>query len=163
MKRVIAMALMLAATGVAQAAVPTVGTPSAQAKAQSSFATTFYVMHWNRPTSLDYGYDAARGELRLQVAHRGSSKAEEARLELRVRADKPGRYPLPAQGSGSFYVLGCENSLVAGKSHVEITRIDAQKIEGRFHLQGHCEKMASNSEALKDGRFSLVFDRPAQR
>ena len=150
--------LLIAAT--ADAAVPTVGTPSAAAKARSTFATTFYVMHWNAPEVLEYGYDATKGELRLLVEHRSGGKGEQARLDLRLKADKPGTYPMPASGSGSFYVVGCKNTLVAGDSEVRITRMDAERIEGTFHLQGRCAAMESNSETLKNGRFSLVFDAP---
>jgi hypothetical protein len=157
-----ALTLLLAAS-CAGAAVPTIGTPSPAAKAKSTFATTFYVMHWNQPHVLDYSYDTARGELRLLVEHRGRDKTEQARLDLRLKATAPGKYPMPASGAGSFYVLGCKNTLVAGASHVQITRMDAERIEGRFHLQGHCGAMASNSETLKDGRFSLAFDKAAAK
>jgi hypothetical protein len=152
---------LLFVAAAANAAVPVNGTPSRAARAKSSFATTFYTMRWDSPDVLDYRYDRTRGELRLDVRHNGSG-AENASLTLAVKADKPGRYPMPASGSGSFDVIGCENSIVPGKSHVEITRMDAGRIEGRFHLQGHCAEMASNSETLRDGRFSLVFDPPAK-
>lgn len=158
----LAFSLLMVASASA-AAVPAIGTPSAAARAKSSFATTFYVMHWNKPQVLNYGYDAAKGELTLRVEHNSRDKAEQAWLDLRLKAIKPGKYPMPASGAGAFYVLGCKNSLVANASHVEITRIDAERIEGRFHLQGLCGAMASNSETLKNGRFSLVFDKPAAK
>lgn len=154
------LSLLLAASG-ASAAVPAIGTPSAAARAKSTFATTFYVMHWNAPEVLEYGYDAAKGELRLLVEHRSGGKGEQARLDLRVKADKVGTYPMPSSGSGSFYVIGCKNTLVAGESEIRITRMDAERIEGTFHLQGRCAAMESNSETLKNGRFSLVFDTPS--
>ena len=81
-----ALTLLLAAS-CAGAAVPTVGKPSPAAKAKSTFATTFYVMHWNQPHVLDYGYDAVKGELRLLVEHRGRDKTEQARLDLRPARD----------------------------------------------------------------------------
>jgi hypothetical protein len=161
MRRFALVLSVLCAAIAAHAAAPVNGMPSRAARAKSSFATTFYTLHWNRPDVLDYRYDVKRGVLHLDVRHNGSG-AEHARLTLAVKADQPGRYPMPASGSGSFDVIGCENSIVPGKSHVEITRMEAGRIEGRFHLQGRCAEMASNSETLRDGRFSLVFDLPAK-
>lgn len=152
--------LALACAGIipVSAAVPVDGTPSAAAKARARFSTRFYTMVWNAPDRLDYRYDAARGELVLEVEHFGRG-VEGARLDLRVKADKPGRYPMPAGGAAAFRVIGCDNT-VGGSSWVQITRVDATRIEGRFELQGHCARMPGNSETLRDGRFDLVFDTP---
>jgi len=151
--------LMTFAACIAEAAVPVNGVPSASAKSHAAFSTRFYTMLWDAPDRLDYSY--RNGELSLHVQHFGSG-AESANLELRVRADRPGRYPMPAGGAASFRVLGCEHTVGAG-SYVQITRIDAGHIDGRFELRGHCAKLPSASETLRDGRFSLVFDEPSER
>ena len=59
-------------------------------------------------------------------------------------------------------MLGCEHT-VGGGSYVQITRIDAAHIEGRFELQGHCAELPSASETLRNGRFDLVFDAPTRK
>lgn len=153
--------LLLALSGApAFAAVPADAAPSAAAKSRARFSTQFYTMIWNAPDRLDYRYE--RGELSLHVQQLGPSRAEQADLQLRVKADKVGRYPLPASGSASFRVIGCDNT-VGGSSYVQITRIDATRIEGRFELQGRCAKSVANSETMRNGRFSLAFDAPARK
>jgi len=146
--------LSLSAT-TAVAAVPSDAAPSAAAKSRARFSTRFYTMAWNAPDRLDYRYE--HGELTLHVQQLGPSKVEQADLLLRVKAAGPGRYPLPAKGAASFHVIGCDNT-VGGSSYVQITHVDAHRIDGQFELHGHCAKMPSNSETLRNGRFSLVFD-----
>lgn len=148
--------LLASAAGAATASQPLMGVPSPAAKARSHFGTTFYTMRWDAPDMLDYEY--RNGELALHVQHFGSG-AESANLLLRVRADRPGRYPMPGSGSAAFRVLGCEHS-VGGSSYVQITRMDVEHVEGRFELQGHCAKLPAASETLRDGVFRLVFDKP---
>lgn len=151
--------LSLFVAGSAIAAPPVNGVPSAAAKSKARFSTRFYTMVWNAPDRLDYRYENGELSLRVQQLGRGHERAE---LELRVRAAKPGRYALPSSGAASFHVLGCDQR-VGGASHVTLTRLDAERIEGSFELQGHCTSMASNSETLRNGRFSLVFDPVAAR
>ncbi|WP_395684137.1 hypothetical protein [Dokdonella sp.] len=152
------LTLLFAGIAPAFSAVPADGAPSAAAKSRARFSTRFYTMVWNAPDRLDYRFDAARGELVLAVEQFGRGN-ESARLDLRVKADKPGRHPIPANGAAAFRVIGCDNT-VGGSSWVQITRVDAARIEGQFELHGHCAKMPSNSETLRNGSFSLPFDAP---
>ncbi|HEX7770152.1 MAG TPA: hypothetical protein VF422_08995 [Dokdonella sp.] len=153
----ILLSAFVASTAIA--AVPVNGNPSASAKSHARFSTRFYTMLWDAPDRLDYSY--RNGELSLHVQHFGSG-AEGADLQLRVRADKPGRFRIPSAAAASFSVLGCEHT-VGGGSYVQITRIDAAHIEGRFELQGHCAELPSASETLRNGRFDLVFDAPTRK
>jgi hypothetical protein len=154
LSRLAALLFVLSATA-AVAAVPSDTAPSAAAKSRARFSTRFYTMAWNAPDRLDYRYE--HGELSLHVQQLGPSPVEQADLQLRVKAAGPGRFPLPAKGAASFRVIGCDNT-VGGSSYVQITHVDAHRIDGQFELQGHCAKMPSNSETLRNGRFSLVFD-----
>lgn len=72
---------------------------------------------------------------------------------MRVKADKVGTDPMPASGSGSFHVIGCENTLVAGDSHVKITRIDAERVEGTFHI----DEIAANLQACSYDGSPVAF------
>lgn len=144
----------------ALAKVPMNGEPSAAAHARARFSTKFYVMQWDAPDRLEYSY--RNGELGLHVQHFGPTDAEKADLRINVKTNAKGRFAVPTQATAAYNVLGCAHRMDAG-SYIEITRIDEERIEGRFELNGKCKAAPASSQALREGRFSLVFDKPRQR
>ncbi len=148
------------ATLPAWAAPPADGVPSAAAKARAHFSVRFYVMQWDAPDRFDYRYEG--GELTLHAQHFGPADAEKADLEIRVRASAPGRHAIPGAAHATYEVLGCKHAIGSG-SYVELTRIEPTRIEGRFELHGHCAPAPASSQAMRDGRFTLVFDDARRR
>ncbi len=144
----------------AWAAPPANGVPSAAARARAHFSARFYVMQWDAPDRLDYRYQG--GELTLHAQHFGPADAEKADLEIRVRASAPGRFAIPGAAQASYDVLGCKHAIGSG-SYVELTRVEPTRIEGRFELNGHCAPAPASSQAMRNGRFMLVFDDARRR
>lgn len=158
---IISVSLLLAAIAFpASAEVPIKGEPSAAAHARARFSAKFYVMHWDAPDRFDYSY--RNGELSLHVQHFGPTDAEKADLRIHVKTNARGRYAVPAQATAAYNVLGCAHRIDPG-SYVEITRMDGELIEGRFELNGKCQAAPASSQAMREGRFRLVFDKPRPR